>query len=218
MVDYQRARHNMVEGQLRTNKVNDQRILSAFETLPRERFVPEAAQGFAYIDEDLALTGQRYMLEPLVLARLIQEALVEPSDIALDVACGSGYACAVLANLAATVIGIESDASLVQKGSRLLRDLDITNAVVLEGDLTAGAPQHGPYDFILIEGAVELVSQALVDQLADGGRLATVMVGEDGVGRGTLFRRDGEVVSQRSLFDASVRPLAGFARPPSFVF
>ena len=87
MVDYKQARHNMVEGQLRTNKVNDQRILSAFESLPRERFVPEAAQGFAYIDEDLALTSQRYMLEPLVLARLIQEALVEPSDIALDVAC-----------------------------------------------------------------------------------------------------------------------------------
>ena len=218
MVDYKRARHNMVESQLRTNKVNDQRILRAFETLPRERFVPEVAQGYAYIDEDLALTQQRAMLEPLVLARLVQEAMVEPSDIVLDIACGSGYACAVLASLAATVIGVESDAFLIEKGSRLLRELDITNAVIMEGELTDGAAQHGPYNVILIEGAIEELSPPLLDQLADGGRLATVVVGRDGVGRATLFRRDGEVVSSRELFDASVTPLAGFAKPASFVF
>ncbi len=218
MVDYQRARQNMVENQLRTNKVNDQRILQAFETLPRELFVPEAARGYAYIDEDLALSGQRYMLEPLVLARLVQEAMVEPSDIVLDIACGSGYACAVLANLAATVVGVESDAFLIEKGGRLLRDLDITNALIIEGKLNEGASQHGPYNVILIEGAIEELSQPLLDQLADGGRLATVVVGDDGVGRGTLFLRDGDVVSSREFFDAAVRPLAGFAKPPSFVF
>ena len=218
MVDYRGARQNMVENQLRTNKVNDRRILQAFETLPRERFVPEAARGYAYIDEDLALSGQRYMLEPLVLARLIQEAMVEPSDIVLDIACGSGYACAVLANLAATVVGVESDAFLTEKGSRLLRELDITNALLIEGQLSEGASQHGPYNVILVEGSIEELPQSLLDQLADGGRLATVVVGDDGVGRGTLFLRDGDVVSSRSFFDASVRPLAGFAKPPSFVF
>ncbi|MEE9210577.1 MAG: protein-L-isoaspartate O-methyltransferase [Kiloniellales bacterium] len=218
MVDFAAARLNMVESQLRTNKVTNLRLLGAFESVPRELFVPEPLRGIAYIDEDVALGGGRYVMEPRVLARLIQAAQPGPEDVALDLGCGSGYATAILSRLVATVVALEDDATLAAAANRTLGKLEIDNAVVVKGRLTEGYPKQAPYNVILLGGAVAEVPAAIADQLAEGGRLVTVVSAGPGLGRATLMRRDGGVISSRVLYDAALPVLPGFEAEPGFVF
>ena len=218
MVDFAAARLNMIESQLRTNRVTDLRLLGAFETVPRERFVPVPLRGIAYIDEDVALGGGRFVMEPRVLARLLQAAQPGPDDVALDLGCGSGYATAILSQLVATVVALEDDAVLAAAANRTLGELEIDNAVVVEGRLAEGYPKQAPYNVILLGGAVAEVPAAIADQLAEGGRLVTVVSAGPGLGRATLMRRDGGVISSRVLYDAALPVLPGFEAQPGFVF
>jgi protein-L-isoaspartate(D-aspartate) O-methyltransferase len=218
MVDFAAARLNMVESQLRTNKVTDLRLLEAFETVPRELFVPEPLRGIAYIDEDVALGGERFVMEPRVLARLLQAAAPRPEDVALDLGCGSGYATAILSHLVATVVALEDDSALAATANRTLGELEIDNAVVVEGRLTEGYPKQAPYNVILLDGAVAEVPPAIADQLAEAGRLVTVVSAGPGLGRATLMQRDGGVISSRVLYDAALPVLPGFEAEPGFVF
>ena len=218
MVNYTAARTNMVESQLRTNRVLNHRLLEAFETLPRERFVPEKARGVAYIDEDLPIGQGRFVMEPMVLARLIQAAAIEEQDMVLDLGCGLGYSTAVLARLAATVVAVEEVPSFVASATEALEALEVTNAVVLQGTLTQGYAKQAPYDVILLGGAVAEIPQEIEAQLADGGRLVCVLLDKDGIGRAMLMRKDDGVVSGRVLFDASTPVLPGFERRDGFVF
>ncbi len=218
MIDFATARSNMVESQLRTNKVTDPSLLHAFETIPRELFVPEPLRGIAYVDEDVALGGGRFVMEPRVLARLLQAAQPGPEDVALDLGCGSGYATAILSRLVATVVALEDDAALAAAANRSLAELEIDNAVVVEGRLAEGYPKQAPYNVILLGGAVAEVPAAVADQLAEGGRLVTVVSAGPGLGRATLMRRDGGVISSRILYDAALPVLPGFEAAPGFVF
>ena len=218
MVDFAAARSNMVESQLRTNKVTDLRLLDAFESVPRELFVPEPLRGIAYVDEDVALGGGRFVMEPRVLARLLQAAQPGPEDVALDLGCGSGYATAILSRLVATVVALEDDAALAAAVNRTLGELEIDNAVVVEGRLTEGYPRQAPYNVILIGGAVAEIPATIADQLAEGGRLVAVVSAGPGLGRATLMRRDGGVISSRVLYDAALPVLPGFEAAPGFVF
>lgn len=218
MVDYATVRMNMVESQLRTNKVTDQRVLEGFETVARERFVPEHLKSLAYIDEDLRIKDDRYMMEPMVLARLMNAAEIEPSDVVLVVGAGTGYALAILGRIAATVVGLESDKELAKEAEAALRDLAVDNAVVIQGDMTKGNAKQGPYDVILVNGAVGEVPKTLTDQLADGGRLLTVLREGNGPGKATLMERWGTAVGRRTLFDANTPVLPGFKRQVGFVF
>lgn len=217
MQSFAAARHNMVESQIRTNKVTDPTVIGAFAALPRERFVPEGLRGVAYVDEDIELTRGRFLMEPMVLARLLQIAAAKPDDIALDVGCGSGYASAALSRLCSAVVALESDRGLAARATALLTELDINNVVVVEGPLTSGYSRQAPYGVILVNGAVERVPQTLFDQLGDGGRLVTVQI-EGGVGRGTLFLKSAGIVSRRRVFDAATPVLPGFRAEPHFVF
>lgn len=218
MVDFSTARLNMVESQIRTNKVTDARILDALETIPREAYVPEERRGICYVDEDLAIGGGRYLMEPMVLARLLQEARIGSQDVVLDVGCTTGYSCAVLARLAATVVGVECDAALAEEANRILSAQGIDNAVVIQDPLGDGYPKQAPYNVIVLEGAVVKVPETIRDQLADGGRLVAVIREGEGMGRATLMQRSGEVVSSRILFDAATPYLPGFEREERFVF
>jgi protein-L-isoaspartate(D-aspartate) O-methyltransferase len=220
-MDFEASRRNMVESQIRTNRVTDQALLGALLRVPRERFVPKAVRALAYIDEDLRLAPERFLMEPMVLARLIQAAGVKSTDVVLDVGCATGYATALLADLAATVVGLESDAALAGEAVKVLQDLDVDNALIVEGDLRQGYPRQAPYDVILINGAVAEVPETIADQLADGGRLVTVVgnLRQTGrVGRATLLTRVARTISSRSLFDAAIPLLPSFAKEPSFVF
>jgi protein-L-isoaspartate(D-aspartate) O-methyltransferase len=218
MTDFAAARLNMVDSQIRTNKVTDPRLIEALEAVPRERFVTDAQRGVAYIDEDLEIAPGRYLMEPMVLARLLQAAAPRPADMALVIGCGAGYSTAILARLAQTVVGLESDRALMDRANRTLNALDVDNAVVVEGPLAAGYQKQAPYDVILFAGAVAEVPQVVKRQLADGGRLVAVVVDDAGIGRGTLIQRAGDSFSARTLFDAATPLLPGFAREAGFVF
>ena len=207
MVDFAAARFNMVESQLRTNKVTDLRLLGAFETVPRERFVPEPLRGIAYIDEDVPLGGGRFVMEPRVLARLLQAADPGPEDVALDLGCGSGYATAILSRLVATVVALEDDAALAAAANRTLEKLEIDNAVVVEGRLTEGYPKQAPYNVILLGGAVAEVPAAIADQLAEGGRLV-IPLGET-FQELYVFRKVDGVVTQARVIPVRFVPMTG---------
>jgi protein-L-isoaspartate(D-aspartate) O-methyltransferase len=218
MVDYTESRWNMVESQIRTNKVTDPALLAVMANLPRECFVPEPLRGIAYVDEDIPLGKGRYLMEPMVLARLLQTAAVRPEDVVLDVGCATGYSTAVLARLANTVVAVESDPELAARATGTLAELGIDNAVVVEAPLREGYPKQAPYDVIFIGGAVPEIPRVIADQLAEGGRLVTVVAEEGAVGRGTLMIRSGGVLSDRPVFDAATPPLPEFSREPGFVF
>ncbi|MBX6427075.1 MAG: protein-L-isoaspartate O-methyltransferase [Variibacter sp.] len=220
---FARARRMMVDGQLRTNDVTNPHLIAAVQDVPRERFVPPEKADLAYIDSDLAVQPAgpgrpaRYLLKPLVLAKLIEIAKVAPTDRALDVGCTTGYSTAVLARLAASVVAVEEEPALAKAAAENLAAIGIENATVRTGPLTAGAPTDGPFDVILINGAVEFLPEALTAQLAEGGRLVCVMK-RGPVGRGMVFYASGGHVSGRSEFDAAAPVLPGFARAPAFVF
>ena len=218
MTDFAAARLNMVDSQIRPNKVTDPLLIAAMGALPREQFVPGDRRPLAYVDEDLAIGAGRYMMEPMVLARLIQSALPEPDDIALVVGCGTGYAVAVLSRLCQTVVGLEADAGLVERASSTLVNLGIDNALIVEGPLHAGHQKQAPYNFILFDGAVSSFPESIGDQLAEGGRMVGVLRENRGVGSATVVRNIGGILSDKLEFDANVPLLDGFQQAETFTF
>ena len=218
MIDHAAARRNMVSGQIRTNRVTDERLIEAMEEIPRERFVPHAKRGVAYVDEDVEIASGRYLMEPMVLARLLQEADIAADDMVLDVGCGTGYASAVMARLAGTVIALDVDESLAAEAERALSAVGADNAIVVTGPLADGCAPQAPYDMILVGGAVDHLPQALADQLAEAGRIVGVVREPGTVGQATLWARHRGTLSSRSLFEATLPPLPGIARPAQFEF
>jgi protein-L-isoaspartate(D-aspartate) O-methyltransferase len=219
MTDFAHARRMMVEGQIRTNDVTELDLLAAFDAVPRERFVPERWQPIAYLDRDVPVheTGARCLLKPMVLAKLIEAAEVGEGDRVLDVGCTTGYSSAILSKLARLVVALEEDDALAASAARSLAAVGAGNVRVVTGKLTDGRPGEAPYDVILLNGSIEVAPQALLDQLADGGRLVAV-VGRAPIGRGTVYRRSGTHVSAHPEFDAVAPLLPGFSKPPAFVF
>jgi len=208
----------MVDSQLRTNKVKDERLLQAFETVPRELFLPEGKRSVAYVDEDLPVGPGRHLMEPMVLARLLQAADITSEDLVLEIGGASGYATAILAQLAATVVSLESDPDLASAAAHAQGEVGIDNVLSVEGPLERGYAKQAPYNVIVVNGAVAEIPQAITDQLADGGRLVAVVRAGDGPGQAVLVRRLGANVSGRVLFDASTPRLPEFERAPGFVF
>ena len=219
MSEFAAVRHNMVECQLRTNKVTNWRLIDAMDDVPRELFVPKQLAGVAYIDEDLMVAPGRYLMEPLVLARLLQAATVTEQDVALDVGCGTGYSSAVLGRLAGTVVGLEPDEALAAQASQTLSSVGADNVIVVSGGVAEGYSRQGPYDVILLNGGVPFVPRSLIDQLAEGGRMVAVVRGaSEVVGRATLWIKLRGKISHRVLFDAAVSPLPGIKVKPAFEF
>ena len=216
-MDYAIARHNMVECQVRPSQVSDPLVLEAMAEIPREIFLPKALQGIAYIDDDVPLGNGRYLMEPLVMARLIQAAEIQSDDVVLLVGCATGYPAALLARLASTVVAVERDADLIERATRGLAELEIDTVTVLEGTPEDGLPDQGPYDVIFFDGAVSDIPETIAGQLAENGRVAAVVAG-DGVGRVTLMTHRGGVLGSRELFDAHTPYLPGFEPKSTFVF
>lgn len=219
MSDFAAARRNMVDCQLRTNEVVDPRVIAAMEALPREMFVPKARQGIAYVDENLSIGSGRWLMEPLVAARLVQALEVTPADTALMIGCGTGYDAALLGRLAGSVVAVESDAELAEHATTTLSRLACDNVAVVTGPLEEGYAVQAPYDLILIGGAVAEVPAAIAAQLAPRGRLAAVVRADEAAqGRATLFSKAGSVVSGRPIFDCGTPFLVGFEPRAAFVF
>jgi protein-L-isoaspartate(D-aspartate) O-methyltransferase len=217
-MDFALARRMMIDGQVRTRDVFNTDLLAAMAVVPRERFVPPEQAALAYLDRNvpLAAQGSRCLLQPMVLAHLLQAADIAEHEHVLDIGCGTGYAAAVAARLAGTVVALEEDRTLAATARRVLGEL-APQVKVVEGPLQAGWPQLGPYDVIVIEGAVEVIAPALFAQLKDGGRLVTI----DGVrpgAKGAVYCSVRGEVSSRPLIEAAAPLLPGFAKPPAFVF
>ncbi|MBL8666479.1 MAG: protein-L-isoaspartate O-methyltransferase [Rhodospirillales bacterium] len=217
-MDFAAARYKMVQNQLRTNRVTDPLIIAAMTELPRERFLPENLRGVAYVDEDIALGGGRFLLEPLACALLLQAAAIDADDVVLEVGCGSGYLTAIAARAASAVVAVESDEALAAQASATLADLDLNTATVITAPLRGGWPAQAPYDVILFGGAVAEVPEPFFEQLAEGGRLVAVVPDDGIVGRGTLFLRCGDTVSRRPMFDSAIPMLPEFTPQPVFRF
>ena len=220
MLDFAAARRMMVDGQVRTADVTDPRLLTAMLDVPREQFFPEDKASLAYLDLDVPVSeaGQplRRLLKPMVLAQLIHALDLAETDLVLDVGCATGYAAALLARLAASVVALEEDGNLARQAVSALGAAGASNAKVVTGALSAGWPAQAPYDVILVEGATEIVPATLIKQLKPGGRLACVM--GRGPGKATIYRRSETDISGRAVFDAAAPLLPGFAKPQEFVF
>ncbi|MGF9759252.1 protein-L-isoaspartate O-methyltransferase [Microvirga sp. 0TCS3.31] len=220
MVDFAQARRIMVDGQLRTFDVNDIPLLDAMDSVPRELFVLPGREELAYIDQDVLVADgaeRRYMLSPMILARLIQALGIETGDRILDVACGRGYASAVFSELGAQVTALEADDALAGAARQSLSAAGAGNVTVVTGPLEQGYAGNAPYNAILINGAVEVRPDALLQQLAEGGRLACVK-GRGRAARAMLYVRTGDAVGERALFEAAAPLLAPFVQVPGFTF
>jgi len=221
MAEYLQQRLNMVESQVRPSDVTDRRILRAMLELRREDFVPESMRPLSYMDEAVQVAphhdgvAARYLLPPRTLAKLVQLADIKASTHVLDVGPATGYSTALLARLAADVVALEVDADLCAKLKENLKAL--ANVRMVQGPLPLGAAEAGPFDAILLNGAVEAVDPRLLDQLKDGGRMVGVLA-SGSFGRAHLWRRSGDGVDTRPDFDAAAPPIPGFARPAGFVF
>lgn len=223
MIDFEKARRGMVDGQVRVNDVTDPAIIAALSEIPREKFVPDARASLAYIDDDLCVwdakdgNPARYLMEPMVFAKLLQAMQLSPSDTVLDVGCATGYSSAVLSKLAGRVTAVEENPDLIKLAEKNLRELGVSNVTIVRGALADGASADAPYDAILLNGSVERVPESLLGQLRDGGRLCAV-IRKDSAARAAVLLKTGENVSLRRLFDAAVPPLPGFEAPKTFVF
>lgn len=175
MDKYAQARSNMVDCQIHPNGVIDPRILTAFETLPREQFVPPHLQGIAYNDEDFELPGGRLLLEPQTHARMLQVAAPKEDDVCLVIGDGCGYASAILGMLAMTVITLTNCEEEHKHISEVCAKLGICNVAAVHGKIREGNTKNAPYSLIFINGAVSEVPEAFKEQLAEGGRLVSVV-------------------------------------------
>lgn len=223
MMDFEAARFKMVDNQIRTTDVTSHSVLTAFLTVPREAFVPEKSKLLAYIDNDIEISAAgegkpaRYLMEASPLAKLLQLAAVTKEDVVLELGCGTGYAAALLSMLAGSVVAVECDEKLAAAATATLSELGCGNVTVAVGPLEKGQPNGAPYDLIFINGSVEEVPAAVLEQLGDGGRLVAVQ-GYGNSARAKVFVRERGAFSENSFFNASVKPLPGFAKVREFVF
>jgi protein-L-isoaspartate(D-aspartate) O-methyltransferase len=215
--DFAASRRFMIDGQLRPNDVTEPRLLRAFYDVPRELFVPSSLRSTAYAERAVPLGNGRHLLEPMVLAKLLQTAAIGQNDHVLIVGSATGYGAALVGHLASSVIGLECEADLVQEASEAVSEIGIGNVRFVHGHLTEGYASAAPYDVIVLEGAAYLPPGQFVHQLKEDGRLVAV-VGGGGAARGMVYNRTAQGLSGRPLFETSAAILPGFERKADFVF
>ncbi|MEZ5826418.1 MAG: protein-L-isoaspartate O-methyltransferase [Geminicoccaceae bacterium] len=221
-MDFALARHNMIENQLRTNRIDEPRLVAALSAVPREIFLPKKLRGVAYVDEDIDLGGGRRLIEPLALAKLLKASAPAADEVALVVGCDTGYCAAVLARMVATVFHLADDGDAAGgEGAnggaveQLMEEIGCDNVVVQSGRAAEGLPSQAPFGLIVIAGGVQSVPETLASQLEEGGRLACVVT-SGRAGKVTVRRRIGEWSGDITPFDAWIPGLASLRPTPDF--
>ena len=218
MLDQATKRRAMVDNQLRTYDITQQSVLTAMEQVARETFVPDKLKEIAYADRSIAFTGlDRFMLSPMLLAKLLQSAQILPDDRVLDVGCGSGYSAMVLSHLARHVSAIEQEPVLVEQARLALKAADHGHVAVFREHLSGDGHKHGPYDVIIVEGGIEAQPDALLKLLADGGRLVAVDM-SDGAGQIVRFVKNAHGFGRVRIASAQAPVLQAFRKHETFVF
>lgn len=216
-MDFNAARLAMVDCQVRPSDVTRFDIIDAMLSVPREKFVPSDMRSVAYAGEHVALGQGRILLDPRVMGKFLDAVAPGPEDLVLDLGCGFGYSSALLSRLCQAVVAVEEDEAMVATAETALRDNGVDNVVVIAGALNAGAPEHGPYDIITIQGAVEDVPTSLSDQLKEGGRIGAIL--SDGlIGQFSIGTKTATGIAWRSVFDATAPALPGFQSEKPFQF
>ena len=215
------ARQKMVDGQVRPSDVTDARIIDAMLAVPREAFVPQNRQALAYLDIDLDVSegtsAKRFLIKPVVTAKMLQAADIKDTDNVLVVGCATGYTAAVVARLAGQVTATEVDPTLAARAKDVLAQLGIANVMVRAADASEGDAANAPYDVIVLNGATEVTPDQLYRQLKDGGRLVGVFATTEPQ-RAMIVTQSHADFGTRALFDAAVPVLPGLGRVPAFVF
>jgi protein-L-isoaspartate(D-aspartate) O-methyltransferase len=214
-INFEAMRHAMVQSQLRTNAVNDPRVVTAMARVPREQFVPEGARRLAYRDTAVAIGNGRYLNLPIATGKLLTEAYLEPTDKVLLIGAAGGYTAAVLSGLVRSVVAVESDTDLAAHARAAL--VGYGTVELVEGPLDQGHQAGAPYDVLVVDGCVEALSESLVGQIAPGGRVVSGLR-ERGVSRLASGRTIKGAFGLRAFADVDCVALPGFAPPPSFVF
>jgi len=215
MQDYAARRRTMVDTQVRPSDVTKLPIIEAMLHVPREIHLPQNRREAAYVGENLILPNGSVTLAPRTLAKMLEALDPSAVDLVLDVGCGLGYSTAVTARLAEAVVGLEADESVAEEAEAILDAQGVFNAAIIAGPLANGAPKHGPYDVIMIQGGVEKLPEPLADQLKDGGRIACLfMEGPLGVCR-IGYKAAGRI-TWRDSFNAAAPVLPGFERAEEF--
>ncbi len=205
----------MVDTQVRPSDVTKFPIIDAMLSVPREAFVPSTMREAAYVGENLDIGGGRVLLEPRTLAKMLDVLDIKPTEVILDIAPGLGYSTAVLAHMAEFVIGVEDDESRAEEAQSILSEQGIDNAAIISGALAEGAAKSGPYDVIILQGAVEVLPDSLLAQLKDGGRIVSIFAeGDLGVVR--IGYKMEQRINWRMAFNAGAPVLTGFAKKAEF--
>ena len=219
---YETARRNMVDCQIKTNGVTDERIIGAFLETPREEFVPEDLASIVYTDEDIKLdSGENaFLMEPTVFAKMLQECNIDSSDIVLNIGDDTGYSTAILSQLVTTVVVVEQIPGHFDRARQLWSDMGLCNIAIVKGSAEAGGLDHAPYSLVFMNGSVSRMPESLIGQLTDGGRLCTILRDTPHkTGQVIIAERIGEDDrSIRKAFDASTPYLASFEPKEAFVF
>jgi protein-L-isoaspartate(D-aspartate) O-methyltransferase len=216
-MDYAKARTVMVETQVRPADVTDPALIGALRAVPREIFAPAATQAVAYADAELDVGSGRYLLRPRHLAKLLQALEPRPGEKALELAGGTGYGAALLSACGLRAVVLEPSAAHVPAARGALEAAGHGEVAVASTELATGWPSDAPYDVILLNGAAEIVPEAWLAQLGEGGRLG-VIVRQGPAGQARIYRRERGVVSFRVAFDAAPPALPELLAPRHFVF
>jgi len=215
MSDFSTRRVMMVDTQVRPSDVTKFPIIEAMLAIPREVYVPAAKREAAYIGENVDLAPGRVVLEARTLAKMLDALDVQPSETVLDLGCGLGYSTAVIARMAGAVVAVEEDAALAAEAQRTLSAEGVDNAAVIVGPLAAGNAKNAPYDVITLQGGVEMVPEALLSQLKEGGRIGAVFM-EGALGTVKIGYKIDGALTWRFAFNAAAPVLPGFAKARAF--
>ncbi|WP_282091152.1 protein-L-isoaspartate O-methyltransferase family protein [Epibacterium ulvae] len=215
MTDFAERRRMMVDTQVRPSDVTKYPIIESMLSVPREAFVGESQIEAAYADQNVPLAEGRVLLEARTLAKTLDALDITNEELVLDVGCGLGYSSAVVARMAQMVIGVEEDQDLAKEAQAQLSEVGVDNAIVHEGPLAAGAAEHGLYDVILVQGGVETLPSALVDQLKEGGRIAVLFM-TGALGEVKIGYKANGALSWRFSFNATAPVLPGFTAEREF--
>ena len=218
-MDFKIARKNMVENQIRANKVTSLNIINAFLDVPREKFVPDALQEISYVDEDIQLSRNRFMMKPMILARLFQSLNLKGNENILHVGSNSGYGSAILSRMCSSVISLESDKKLFETSIHTFSNMGFDNVVPLHGSMENGVEKEAPFDIIFIEGSIETEPKSLFSQLKENGKLiAIIRPANIKIGKAKLFFKISNEIGLENLFDAQVSKLSIFKSKTKFSF